>query len=208
LYNVIEDWHKKYRSDIIRTGPRELSIINADAVPLIHGSLSKCRKTTWYSGAYFIEGASVHSTRDKQEHKERRKVWDRALSAKALREYEPRLNRHARNLIDKLKEHAQEPTVRISSWLSFYSFDVMGDVGFNHHFGMLNKGEEDEIIKLMHQSMAPISIFGHVTWLIGVLLRTSVGAKDLLKFMGWTHDVLKRRKQVWIPSNQLINSRC
>ncbi|KAJ4300727.1 hypothetical protein N0V90_002815 [Kalmusia sp. IMI 367209] len=205
LYNVIEGFHKKYKSDIIRTGPRELSVASADAVPLIHGPMSKCKKSAWYTGSYHVEGASLHTTRDKQDHRERRKAWDRAFSAKALREYEPRLNRHTRVLIDKLKEQVKEPVVRISSWIGFFAFDVMGDVGFNRSFGMLEKGKDDPMIALLHKSMAPISIFGQIPWTIGIMLRTSFGAKDLLDFIHWTQQVLIERKKITPAENDVCS---
>lgn len=167
-----------------------------EAIPLIHGPGSKCRKTTWYSGSYHLEGSSLHTERNHQIHRERRKLWDRAFNAKSLREYEPRVNRHTRVLIDRLKEHANDASVRMSSWLGYYSFDVMGDVGYNRSFGMMEKGEEDEMIALLHKSMAPMSIFGHLPWIVGIMLRTSFGAKDLLKFMGSVQEILIERKKV------------
>ncbi|KAL5404942.1 hypothetical protein PMIN06_004993 [Paraphaeosphaeria minitans] len=196
LYKVIEGFHKKYKTDIVRTGPRELSIASADAIPLIYGPMSKCRKGVWYSGAYHVEGASLQTTRDHQDHRERRKAWDRAFSAKSLREYEPRINRHTRLLLEKLKEHAKKPSVRISSWIGFFAFDVMGDIGYNRGFGMLEKGEEDEMIEMVHKSMANMSTFGHIPWAVGMMLRTSVGAKDLLTFMKVVQDVLIERKKI------------
>ncbi|KAF2685629.1 cytochrome P450 [Lentithecium fluviatile CBS 122367] len=195
-YIEVEGLHRKYNSDIIRTGPRELSVTNADAIPLIHGPTSKCRKSAWYGGAAFLEGTSLQTTRSKKEHRERRKIWEHAFNAKALREYEPRLNRHALALMEKLKEHAHEPRLRISNWLNFYSFDVMGDVGFSRSFGMVEKGEEDELIKSLHASMAPLSYTNHALWLLGIVLRTSFGVKDLLNFMKWTSKVLNERKKI------------
>ncbi|KAJ4348230.1 uncharacterized protein N0V89_009602 [Didymosphaeria variabile] len=187
---------QQYNTDIVRTGPRELSVASAEAIPLIYGPMSKCRKGVWYSGSYHIEGASLQSTRNHQDHRERRKAWDRAFNAKALRDYEPRLNRHTRVFVDKLKEHVKESSVRISSWIGFYAFDVMGDIGYNRGFGMLEKGEEDEMIELVHKSMAPLSIFGHIPWIVGIMLRTSFGAKDLLNFMKLTQDILMERKKI------------
>lgn len=158
--------------------------------------MSRCRKTIWYGASYHLEGASLQTTRDHQEHKERRKAWDRAFSTKALRGYEPRLNRHARVLIEKLKEHAQSPTVRISSWISFLAFDVMGDIGYNRAFGMLENGKEDEVITLLHEGMAPMSILTHVPWLMSLALRTSFAARDMVKLVAFVQDVLVERKKV------------
>lgn len=158
--------------------------------------MSKCRKSVWYSGSFHLEGASLQTTRSQQDHRERRKIWDRAFNAKALRDYEPRLNRHTRILIDQLKEHAKDQSVRISSWIGYFAFDVMGDIGYNRGFGMLEKGQEDEMIALVHKSMAPMSVFGHIPWIFGILLRTSFGTKDLLRFMKLTQEILRERKKV------------
>lgn len=188
--------HEQYQTDVIRTGPREVAIYCADAVPLIHGPNSKCRKGPWYAGADHVGGASTQTTRDKDDHRRRRKDWDHAFNAKALREYEPRLNRHALALMERLREQAKQPVVRFTNWVNFYSFDVMGDVGFSRSFGMMEKGEEADVIKLLHASMEPLSIFGHLSWALNLITRTAVGAKDMLKHIEWTAMVLKERKNV------------
>jgi cytochrome P450 len=186
--------HEEY-GDYVRTGPRELSIIDVDAIPVIHGYSSKCTKTLWYNNAVAAEGLSVHTTQDKVDHRERRKVWDKAFNIKALKDYEPRINRYARALMQRLQEHAPEPSLRISDWLNFYSFDVMGDIGFNFQFGMLEKGKPSEMMEGVHKSMAPISILGHIPWLTNMLLRTPVGVKDLRMFIDKIHVVLVDRKK-------------
>ncbi|KAF2202848.1 cytochrome P450 [Delitschia confertaspora ATCC 74209] len=193
-YRETEKLHAKY-GDYVRTGPRELSITDADAIPFVHGPTSKCRKGAWYNSTTHIEDYSLQTTRDKTDHRDRRRIWDRGFNAKALRDYEPRINRHSRYLMEKLAEHAREPCVKISNWFNFYSFDVMGDIGFDRSFGMLEKGKEDEGIDGVHKSMANMTFFGHVPWLMSLLLRTPVGAKDLRVFMKWVGVVLKERKK-------------
>jgi cytochrome P450 len=198
-YESIEKLHKKYDSDIVRTGPRELSIVSADAIPFIHGAMSKCRKSNWYEGTKHIEGASLQTTRSKADHRERRKAWDRAFSAKALREYEPRINRHSYTLMSQLKEEAKKPSVRISDWVNYYSFDVMGDIGFSRSFGMLEEGKEDKLIEAVHKSMMPVSILSHANWALNILVRT-VGSHEMLQFMAWTSKVLRERKKVCLQA--------
>ncbi|KAJ4350988.1 hypothetical protein N0V95_004222 [Ascochyta clinopodiicola] len=195
-YKYSETLYKKYQTDVIRTGPRELTVYCADAVPLIHGPTSRCRKGTWYDSVSHVSHESTHVTRNKLEHKQRRKAWEHALSAKALREYEPRVNRHALALITRLKEEAKSPSVRITNWVNFYSFDVMGDIGFSRSFGMVEKGEEDAMIKLLHASMAPMSIFGHLPWALNLITRTAAGAKPLVEHINWTAKVLQERNAV------------
>lgn len=188
--------HEHYKTDVIRTGPREVAVYCAEAIPLIHGPMTKCRKGPWYDASEHLGGISTQFTRNKEEHKQRRKAWDHALSAKSLREYEPRLNRHALALLSKLKHEAKQPSVRITNWVNFYSFDLMGDIGFSRSFGMVEKGEEADIIKLLHESMAPLSVFTHMTWSLNLMTRTTIGAKPLVDHMEWTLKVLQERKKV------------
>ncbi|KAF1929082.1 cytochrome P450 [Didymella exigua CBS 183.55] len=204
-YKYSEALQKKYQADLIRTGPRELAVYRADAVPLIHGPMSRCRKGPWYNNANHLGGASTHTTRDKQDHKQRRKAWDHAFNAKALREYEPRLNRHALALMTKLKEEANNPSIRITNWVNFYSFDVMGDIGFSRSFGMLEKGEEDPMIKLLHASMEPLSVFGQFPWALNLITRTSFGAKPLIEHIEWTAKVLKERTAITPKENDVVS---
>jgi len=126
-------------------------------------------------------------------------MWDRAFNANALREYEPRLNRHALTLMSKLKEQATRSSVRITDWVNFYSFDVMGDVGFNRSFDMMEKGKEDPFIKLLHESHAPISVFAHISWAMRLIARTPVGSGPLFEHIAWSAKVLEERKKVRMP---------
>jgi cytochrome P450 len=158
--------------------------------------MSKCTKGPWYHVATNIDAPSTHTTRDKQLHKQKRKLWDHAFSTKALKDYEPRLNRHALALMTRLREYAKEPSVRITNWLNYYSFDVMGDIGFSRSFGMMEKGEEDPIIKLLHASMSPFTFLNQIPWVLNLAVRTKSGAKPLLEHMYWTRDVLKKRVEV------------
>lgn len=73
----------------------------------------------------------------------------------------------------------------------------MGDIGFSRSFGMLEKGKEDRLIEMLHQSMAPVSVISHATWLMGILTRLS-GMKEMLEFMDWTSQTLRERKKVYL----------
>ncbi|EMD97546.1 hypothetical protein COCC4DRAFT_203974 [Bipolaris maydis ATCC 48331] len=186
--------HEKYGSDVIRTGPREVTVYCADAIPLIHGPASKCRKPLSIYGVFReATGISLQTTTDKEKHRQQRRVWDRAFNAKALRDYEPRLNRHAVTLISRLKEQSSKGPVRINKWLNFYSFDVMGDVAFSRSFGLIEKGEETDFIKLLHEGMDPLSVFAHLPWSLNLAVRAGAGAKALVEHTEWSRKVLEER---------------
>jgi len=105
------------------------------------------------------------------------------------------VDRHAYHLISRLKEHSDDPVVRISDWMTFFSFDAMGSIGFNRSFGMLERGNEDDFIKMMHRSMAPLAIFNQLSWALSLALRLT-GAPEIKEMIRWTHQVLKERKKV------------
>jgi tryprostatin B 6-hydroxylase len=43
--------------------------------------------------------------------------------------------------------------VNVGKWFNCYSFDVMGDLTFNKDFGLLNSGEEQAAIALLHKAI-------------------------------------------------------
>lgn len=66
-------------------GPREISILRASAVPLIYGPQTDCRKSTWYSQVSDdVAECSLNSSRDFEDHKRRRRAWDRGFSMKGM----------------------------------------------------------------------------------------------------------------------------
>jgi hypothetical protein len=56
-------------------GPRELTIFDPEAIGPIYGFSSKARKGPFYGAMQ----QSLHTTRDHDFHKQRRKVWDLAF---------------------------------------------------------------------------------------------------------------------------------
>ena len=87
-------------------------------------------------------------------------------------------------------------SVRINDWLNFYSFDAMGDVGFNRSFDMVEKGREDDIIKLLHDGMGILSVSLHIAWALTLALQTGVGAKAVHEHLEWSRKVLEQRIKV------------
>lgn len=73
--------HEKY-GEIVRVGPNELSIANAEVLSAAHGAQSKCRKGTIYTSLHYKGVHNVATISDKGLHRTRRRVWDQAFSTK------------------------------------------------------------------------------------------------------------------------------
>jgi hypothetical protein len=66
-------------------GPREISILDKAAIPLIYGPNSECRKASWYTqGGNDPTKCAVNMIRDGRTYRLRRRAWDRGLANKGM----------------------------------------------------------------------------------------------------------------------------
>ncbi|PGH15628.1 hypothetical protein AJ80_05493 [Polytolypa hystricis UAMH7299] len=144
-----QNLHKKY-GRIVRIGPNDLSITDADCVEVVSSAKSKCTRAPFYSQAHPI--TSLHVTRDPMEHAQRRRVWSKAFSENALRGYEARVQRYNEQLIEQIGASCGQP-IDMTKWFNFYSFDVMGDLGFGQSFGMLGSGGMHWAIQVLQEGI-------------------------------------------------------
>ncbi|KAK1613515.1 benzoate 4-monooxygenase cytochrome P450 [Colletotrichum phormii] len=170
MYTEVQQLHEQY-GDIVRIGPTELSINNPKAVLPIHSNRSPCTKGPWYGVLHPMY--SLQLVRDKQEHAQRRKSWDRGFSSKALRDYEFRVADYTNQLLANIDKNKGRP-FNISDWFNFYSFDVMGDLAFGKSFGMLKEGIKHYFMTSLHQDMQAIGMFSHMLWLFPIFKNTPI----------------------------------
>ncbi|OJJ07200.1 hypothetical protein ASPVEDRAFT_88453 [Aspergillus versicolor CBS 583.65] len=196
-YNVeIARMHQEY-GDFIRTGPREICIVRKSAVPLLLSPQSKCGKSTFYAQAQAeSKYCSVHHTRDFDDHRRRRKAWDRGFSIKALAGYEPNITTKVDLLISHI-EKAQD-AIDATSWSMFLSFDIMGNVGFGKEFNNLSTGVEHPGIKAVHDHMAILGTMGHVPWLLNIISHLPGATSAMAEFFKWCEDEVVQKHQVYI----------
>jgi len=117
--------------------------------------------------------------------------WDDLL---ALRNYESRIIRYADELIRQLSTFSGKP-VNICQWLSYFTFDVMGDLAFGKSFDMLRTGKAHFAVKLLKSAMPPVAWMGAAPWIIPVLLNT-VGAGPISDFIKWSEKQVEERKKM------------
>ncbi|KAG5984829.1 hypothetical protein E4U55_003047 [Claviceps digitariae] len=191
LYREIQDLHRAY-GDYVRVGPSEISIIDAKAVAAIHSNSSPCGKGPWYN----IEqpAISVHMTRNKDDHTRRRKTWDKAFSAKALRDYEPRVNKYTSLLLRRIEENQGLP-FEASKWFNFYSFDVMGDMAFGENFNMLSTGQAHGFMKLIHKHLIVAGIFNHLIWMFPLFRAMPILNREDAQFQEWLVKQVSHREK-------------
>lgn len=121
---VLERLRHEYGS-FVRTGPEEITVFSPTAPVIFDGPNNDCQKAVWYD--FLLPEIAVNTTRNKQDHDARRRIWDRGFSAKALAMYEQRIVEHAELLAKRIGELSQagEPIV-VTDWFYWFSFDVSG----------------------------------------------------------------------------------
>ncbi|GCB28196.1 tryprostatin B 6-hydroxylase [Aspergillus awamori] len=196
-YNVeIARLHQEY-GDFIRTGPREVCIVRKSAIPLLFGPQSKCSKSTWYAHVSTNpKYCSIHHTRDHDDHRKRRKAWDRGFSIKSLGIYEPRVKSKVDLLASHVAKNLGKP-IDVTAWTMFLSFDIMGDVGFGKDFHNLTTGVEHPAIKGVHDHMAAGATLLQVPWFLYILCRIPGAVSGYSSFFKWCADEIERKQKTW-----------
>ncbi|KAB8238047.1 cytochrome P450 [Aspergillus alliaceus] len=196
-YNVeLKKLHEKY-GDFVRTGPREISILRKSAVPLIYGPQSECLKSLWYAQLDVDHTKiSMNLSRDFDDHRKRRRAWDRAFSIKSLKIYEPRVIAQAGKLVAQIDANPGKP-FDATAWTMFFSFDIMGDIGFGKDFNNLTTGMQHHAIRAVHDHMSLIGVLSHVPWLLNILSNLPGAANAFSGFFAWCADQIESRRKNW-----------
>ncbi|KAB2573294.1 Averantin hydroxylase [Lasiodiplodia theobromae] len=206
LFTEVQKLHEQY-GDYVRVGPREISILNPSAIPLLYGPKTKCRRGPWYD---HIRGSEedkhVLNIRDPALHSQRRRVLDRGLSSKALADYESRVQSTVDDFVKALDERVGTP-IDMTSWVNFFSFDAMGRIAYNVDFGMLKRGEgtvkmegRSTSLKVLHDAMKVFGIIGAVPWLFRMISQTG-GGGEIKTFFEWCNSAMEMKQRTFNPTH-------
>lgn len=138
LTRWLKELHDRYDSDVVRTGPNELSFNGPSAWKDIYahrqGHRNFQKDLTLFAG---IDGIITANDAD---HARIRRLLGHAFSDKALREQEPLLQSYVATLISGLHRQVQGPgkgKVNLVDWFNWTTFDVIGDLSFGEPFDCL-----------------------------------------------------------------------
>ncbi|KAI0835198.1 monooxygenase [Hypoxylon sp. FL0890] len=191
-YKVLARLHEEY-GDFIRTGPREICIVRKSAVAAIYGPNSKCGKSTWYTHLELdSKKSSVIETRDPDDHRKRRRAWDRGLATKALNGYAPRIKTLVDTFTSQISQ--QKGPVDATAWSNYLTFDIMGEVGFGKDFGCVASGEKNPAIQAIHDHVYILAILSHVPWLLNLLGHLPRATEGFIPFWDYCQSQLEAKR--------------
>ncbi|KAK5651342.1 hypothetical protein OQA88_12575 [Cercophora sp. LCS_1] len=182
----------KYGS-IVRIAPNELLILSSTAIPTIHASKSGCRKRNAgvYNVVHYNGAHNLDSILDREEHRWRRQIWERAVTSKALGVYENSTREICHTWLAKLAALEGKP-INTSLFSLLITFDHMGKIGFSHDFGTIEAGKENRMLDLLEVMFGQIGQLGELVWPVALMKSLGVGG-DAAEFDELTRQMADRR---------------
>ncbi|OCK75223.1 cytochrome P450, partial [Lepidopterella palustris CBS 459.81] len=148
-HRTVRRLHQKH-GDFVRVGPREIDICNVEAIPTIYGLGTKCIKGPWYEGTLMGGHERFLQNEKPDAHMWKRRIWDAGFNSKSIREYEPHVLRIKDDLLDQLEHVRKEKgVVDLGLYFSFFTWDIMGDLGFGESFHMLKSGTQNNAMTIV-----------------------------------------------------------
>ncbi|CAG8958605.1 hypothetical protein HYFRA_00009922 [Hymenoscyphus fraxineus] len=153
--------HYKY-GPVVRIGPNELSYSCPEAWDDIYGRYVPAKrkensKPVWYCSpdAHDMVGANLG------DHGRMRRVFAPAFTYGAMCDQEPLISKHVDLFLDRLGEKAQggKAEVNILEWLTYCTFDLIGDLSFGESFGCLRESMMHPWIQLVFANIYVTHIF-------------------------------------------------
>jgi cytochrome P450 len=165
-----------------------------------------------------VDGAtgSLLSTVDPSEHNRRRRVWDRAFTPAALKEYHPMLHERIHQLVGALSTRADQ-NIDLAEWLAYMALDFMGDFAYGGMFNFMRDGDPNGFRFMGEKFVGAAETLGSIPWVkpivvalpraTGPLIETAFkiaalrkaegagnGKKDLFYYLVSTWSPLQTRK--------------
>jgi len=81
--------------------------------------------------------------------------------------------------------------IDITRWLSYYVFDVMGNLAFGKTFDIIRDGEESYFLRTSRTDMGVIGYLKHQPWLFPLFAKAPLVNANHLAFWKWIEDCMR-----------------
>ncbi|RKK73164.1 hypothetical protein BFJ71_g17440 [Fusarium oxysporum] len=152
--------HEQY-GPVVRIRPNELSFIDPEAwrdIYIAHGCSARLGDMARYDRFYQWAGPSAPETfvsLDRPYHDSMKRQLAPAFSERSLQFQEPIIQGYTDTLIRKLTEVSKggQNPVNLREWFNYYTFDIIGNLGFGSDFGGLESEQYHPWVKAVSQNV-------------------------------------------------------
>ncbi|KAF2036184.1 cytochrome P450 [Setomelanomma holmii] len=199
FYEKLGAMHERY-GDFVRVGPREVSILNPAAIPVLYGPKTQCTRSTFYTFSGDRDDiTNLNGVRDPANCRPRRRAWDRGMSTKGMHQrnalcMQPRIKSQVDELVKQLVSR-QGQSIDVTKWSLFYSFDTMGSVGFRKDFGNMILGQEHPALQQMHEHLWMLGVLQAIPWLPNLLSGLPEADRSIKGFHDLHNNILTEKQK-------------
>ncbi|KAF2119518.1 cytochrome P450 [Lophiotrema nucula] len=142
--------HEKY-GDVVRLGPNTVSLNDPSLLKTIYTTRGTFIKSDYYTVNDALQDGhliqNIFSTRSNEFHSRQLKPVQKLYSLQSAQELEPLMNNTVRALCDELESRFMEgknkgKTCDIADWISFFTWDFLGDMTFSKRFGFMEQAQD------------------------------------------------------------------
>ncbi|KAK7931819.1 Benzoate 4-monooxygenase cytochrome P450 [Apiospora marii] len=178
--------HAKY-GDVVRIGPRMVSVSNPDAIPIIYPFRPGFPKSDFYATLrpYTRERGSmlaVFNTQDEQIHKRLKSPIAPLFALSNATLFEGLVEEVLACLSTQLDRRFVDSgdTFDLGDWMQYFAFDVMGTMSFSKRYGFLDQGRDVggmlNAIFQFFKTAAPVCVTPQHAWCTSELLSCTLTA--------------------------------
>ncbi|KAJ6630962.1 cytochrome P450 [Mycena sp. CBHHK59/15] len=185
-------------------GPNELSFCDSKAISPMMGTHGM-PKGPWWDGRMPENKTvrSILSLRNPEEHSRRRRIWNRAFSASALKEYDVVVKNRLVQFVEIINDNAGQ-SIDLTQWMGWFMYDVMNDIVFGGGVELMRDGDKDGLYTMFEEFLPMALLMSHVPW-IGELTTWLPGfAKDVKTFRSYAVKCAIARKMHGSPRKDLF----
>lgn len=181
--------------------PNEVLITSVSAINTVHGPRSTTTKHhTFYDYMQYHGAHNLDSLHDRREHRDRRRIWDLALSNKNMETYELNARETIHVWLHKIAAAAvAQDSLDVSLCMSLVSFDNMTRTGFSLDPGALDPPAKAHMIHLMEANLARVSASALSMWPLLLMSKVRL-LQGEGQFDALTHEMVHKR-EVYFPDN-------
>ncbi|KAL2880404.1 hypothetical protein SGCOL_004121 [Colletotrichum sp. CLE4] len=162
----MNDLRDKY-GDVVRLGPRSVTVFDPSAVPVIYGVRSRLDKGEAYK-PFRQSGVttSLLSIQDEALHSRYRRLVSNAYSLTSLKAYEPYVDELIAKFVEVCNSHVEEKkALDLSRWCYNYCFDVVAKLSLGKPLGFLDGHDTYGLYEKIKRFGAYVAIISQMPWI-------------------------------------------
>lgn len=100
-------------------------------------------------------------------------------------------------LLAQIQRHmGQRGSVEVTRWIAFFSFDLMGLIGFGKDFHQMESAAEHFAIQRLHASLDIVARLSPLPWILGLMSSIPSLMGSYTEFIDYCSDQVEERKKV------------